>query len=251
MKKSTKKNAVFYVVILLVLIALGLFLKYKKTIIPVVPENPKEQIPTEIAPDPITIKTTKIQEENFSGTKPVISGESKLALTAQAYVDTSVDEFRKQANMDVPDMRAKFGADAPMANYTLDIEAKEVKGTETSSIVISEYAYTGGANGNNTYKVITAATDTGEILSLADIIKKDKQTAFTALIKKELLASKSLGVFPEEVKNLTFGSFSNWSLSSKNVTIYFSKYEIAPGAVGPVAFSLPLTKIKDFLSSTY
>jgi hypothetical protein len=49
------------------------------------------------------------------------------------------------------------------------------------------------------------------------------------------------------VDNLKFESFSNWSMDEENLTLYFSQYEIGPGVLGPVAFPIPLTKIKDFL----
>ena len=256
-KKLLKKNkGIVYVVIFALLIAAGLFLKYQKNIVPgVITDTPLEEAPIETV-TPISIKSVNIKEENFSGKKPIITGSSKLAMISQAYIDGSVDEFRKQANIDVPDMREKFGADAPPAHYTIEIEAKEVTGPQTDSIVISLYLYTGGANGNSLYKVITASKETGEILSLSQVIQKDKQAAFTTLVKKELNTWKPNGsegpvVFPEEVKNLTFGSFSNWSLDSKNLIIYFSKYEVGPGVLGPVAFPISLSKLKGFLNSSF
>lgn len=88
-------------------------------------------------------------------------------------------------------------------------------------------------------------------MSLSDIIKTEKQTAFTELVKKELNAWKPDGtvvVFPEAVADLTFNSFKSWTIDDKNINIYFDQYEIGPGVLGAVMFPISLEKIKDFLN---
>jgi hypothetical protein len=79
---------------------------------------------------------------------------------------------------------------------------------------------------------------------------------FTEFVRRELNAWKPAGadgpvVFPEDVKNLQFDSFVNWSIDGENLIIYFDKYEIGPGVLGAVAFLIPLNKIKDFLEPIY
>lgn len=253
MAKNNKNKAVIYIVIFVILIAGGLYLKFKKTSAPVPFVDETEQTKENTAP--ITIGSKNIKEENFTGKVATVSGESALAQKAQAYIDTSVTEFKKTADKDVPDMREQFGADSPTAQYEIDIDAKEVKGAKAESIILLSYTYTGGAHGSSVYNVITASSS-GTILSLSDVIKADKQNAFTELVKKELNKWKPDGssaspVFPDEVKALKFSSFTNWSLDDKNLTIYFSQYEIGPGVLGAVAFPLPLSKVKDFLNPNY
>ncbi len=158
--------------------------------------------------------------------------------------------------MDVPDMRAHFGSDSPTAHYTIDIEATYISGPKTESIVLGTYAYTGGANGNSTYKVITADKVSGKILSLSNLIQKEKTSAFTAVVKQALLdwrpdESDDQVVFPDEVKALSFNDFSNWSLDDKNLTIYFDKYAIGPGVLGAVEFPLPIEKVQDFINPNF
>jgi hypothetical protein len=204
-------------------------------------------------PTSVTIKTQNIKEENFTGTAPIISGSGTLAKESQAYVDKTVADFKKQADTDVPAMRKEFGADNPTANYEIDIDAKYIKSAKTESIVMTVYTYTGGAHGNSFYKVLTVSVANSKILSLANIIKSSEQAAFTEFLKKELNSWKPAGsdapaVFPEDVAALTFNSFTNWSMDAKNLVIYFDQYEIGPGVLGPVAFPLPLEKIKNFLN---
>lgn len=201
---------------------------------------------------PISINTKNIKEENFTGKIPVISGTSIVTIKARTYIDQTVADFRKQANADVPATRKQFGADNPTANYEIDIDANYIKSTKIESIVMTVYSYTGGAHGNTLYKAITASVPAGKILSLSNIIKKEEQVAFTEFIKKELSnwipqGSDVSPVFGDDVKNLKFDSFKNWSLDDKNLIIYFDQYAIGPGALGEIPFPLPLEKIKNFL----
>ncbi|KKR62515.1 MAG: hypothetical protein UU01_C0006G0016 [Parcubacteria group bacterium GW2011_GWA2_40_37] len=206
---------------------------------------PEKIIPSKEEPKtvtPPTITTKKITEENFSSTVPVILGSSAVAVQARAYIDKTISEFRKEANN---------------GGYEINIDAKYIKSDKTESIVLSVYSYTGGAHGSSIYKVITVDIKNGKILALSDVIKKDQQKSFTEFVKKELNAWRypdggdESVVFPETVKDLTFSSFSNWSLeeneNDKNLIIYFDQATIGPGVLGPVAWVLPQDKIKDFL----
>ena len=79
---------------------------------------------------------------------------------------------------------------------------------------------------------------------------------FANFVKKDLKAWRPEGstesvVFEDEVKNLNFDSFVNWSLDDKNLILYFDKYQIGPGALGAVAFSLKLEKIKNYLEPVF
>lgn len=248
MKQILKNNAI-YIVALIVLVIIGLFLRYQKKDAPVLETEEQSEVATESS---LSIDTKAINEENFSGKVAVISGNSDLAKKAQSYIDQSVADFKKTSDTEVPAMREQYGDDSNPAQYEIDIDAKHLKGTETESIIIMTYAYTGGAHGSSIYKVITASLPDGKILSLSDIIKKEKEGAFVAFVKNELLrwrpeGSVSSPVFPEEVGALTFSSFANWSQDDKNLILYFSQYEIGPGVLGPVAFPLSKEKIKDFL----
>jgi len=207
------------------------------------PQNKNE----EKTPLSISITGKEIKEENFIATYPVISGSGLLVEEANKYVTKTIEAFKVEANKDVPGIREKFKEDI---QYEIEIQAQEVEGTQTRSIIISTSTYTGGANTNQVYKVITASHEPESILFLSDLVKKENQSAFTQLVKKEL-KNKGEDVFAEEVDDLQFNSFTNWSLDNKNLTIYFDKYQIAPGALGPVAFPLSLIKVKNLLNPEF
>jgi len=193
-------------------------------------------------------------EENFSGTKSVIFGTRKVATEAREYIDQQIADFRKTADIEVPDMRKEFGADSPTANYMIYLDAQYLDGGKTESMVISQYVYTGGANGSSSFKVITADSQSEKILSLSNVIQESKKSDFVKLVKSELKNWKIEGndsfiLFDDTVDGLTFESFRNWSLDDKNLIIYFDKYEIGPGVIGAVDFPIPLEKLANFLTT--
>jgi hypothetical protein len=216
-------------------------------------QNPPEVVQNAKLPEesktetPITIKSEEIREKNYTGSKPVISGEGKLADTARLYVADTVAEFAAEANTDVPAMREDWGEDSPSTNYTIDIGATTVASEKTESVIIIEYIYTGGAHGSSSYKTLTASKQTGELLSLSDIVRLEKETEFLAMVKEKLNGWRPEGsdtpvLFTEDVANLSFESFANWSLDNENLNLYFSQYEIGPGVLG--AFSVPIPRSK-------
>ncbi len=236
------------VAVLIVYLATNLFSRKDDiTNITTTPDETPDDTDTQIS-----VSSKELNEENFTGSIPVINGKGEFVDRARAYVDSTLSDFRISANEDVPAMREQFGADSPTANYTLDIKARHVQNSETQSIVLSSYVYTGGANGNNFYKVFTASVPDGKILTLSSLIREERKADFTRLVKDSLLkwrpgGADSMTVFEDAVADLTFQSFDDWSLDDKNLILYFDKYEIGPGALGAVEFPLPVSVIKAFL----
>ena len=201
---------------------------------------------------PITITSKEIRDDNFTGSEPVIVGEGKLADAAREYVTNSVAQFRAQANAEVPAIREDWGEDSPAGSYAIEIGATTTEGEKTRSIVVTEYIYSGGAHGSSSYKVFTASKEGGELLSLSDMIKDDKQIAFTELVKEKLnvwrpAGSETAVVFPDDVAGLSFEMLSNWAIDGDNFILYFSQYEVGPGVLGAFPFPIPLWELSEFL----
>jgi hypothetical protein len=203
--------------------------------------------------EPITITKKDIKEENFTGSSITITGENTLAKTAREYVNTSISDFRARANVEVPDLKKQFGPDVSAAEYSIDFDGTYLESEKTESLVISSYAYTGGANGMSTYKVFTASKADGHIIPVTEAVKKDSQAVFVKAVQDALIAWRPEGmeetpVFKDEVAKLTIADMANWSLDDKNLTVYFDKYAVGPGALGPVAMPIPYAKVRSFLS---
>ena len=240
----------FIILIVLLLLTAGIFYVYRQEKTSIVSNETNERLPDQV---PLTVTTTEVQEENYSGTKPVIAGTGPLAAAARAYVESRIAEFEVQANADVPAMRGEFGADSPAASYTIDMNASHQRSDRTESVIISEYVYTGGAHGSSSYKTLTVSAETGKLVSLADIIREGERENFASLVKEKLLAWRPAGsagepvVFEEEVANLKFEDFLNWSLDEENLVLYFSQYEVGPGVLGAFPFPIPLAEIRTML----
>lgn len=233
------------ILVLAIVIVIALWLnKHNQAI--VVPDESVQQSPL------VTIVEETITEENFSGTKPVIAGDSAVAVSARAYVAESIASFKARADAEVPGMKVQFPDAAAPSTYTIDIQAQYTASVETESIVLESYSYTGGANGSSSYKVFTASRATGILLTLSDLVPGNQQGAFTAYVQQQLLSWRpggitSMVVFEEEVKNLTFASFENFSLNDNALTLYFDKYEIGPGAAGAMEFSIPRGDVAQYM----
>ncbi len=248
MKKQTIIT-IFVLVLVIGIAVLGYF-HYKNTDTQMPAPDVTHTPVVSHASEPVTIMEATIDEPNYTGTKPVIGGKSALADAARAYIKNAIDTFAESADKEVPNMRKQYGNDAPPAHYTIDINATLIENAATQSIVIDSYLYTGGANGNSSYKVFTATRD-DKLLGIKDIVKPDTQSSFVAAVKKQLLTYSPDGttpsVFPDEVKNLTIDSFSNFSFTDKTMVIYFDKYQIGPGALGAVAFPVQLSLIQQYI----
>lgn len=246
-------------IFLLVLIIIGIALIFTRNIwVPklvdkIIEKELKQEQLTNSAFQPIPIVSQKINEENFNGTTSVISGSSLLAVKMREYIDTTISDFRVKSNTEVPDIRKNFGADSPSSTYEIDINSKYIKGAKTESIVTSVYSFTGGAHGETIYKVMTASLSNGKILSLSNVIKKEKQNNFTELIKRKLSkwipeGNEASPLFADDISSLKFNSFSNWAINGGNLIIYFDQYAIGPGALGALEFPLPLQGIESLLN---
>ncbi len=243
-----RKTILLIIASILLVILIGiLLLNNSAKVTPTVtaPAIQNTQVPSII---PISITDEPFTLEYYSGTKPVIAGSSAIAVAAREFVNASIQEYNANAIKEVPDRQKEFGAEAPAAAYTIDMHAKEVHGANTESILIDSYLYMGGANGMSTYKAFTMSKATGKLLTLQSVVPKEKQAAFVALVKKELLALQSGGVFEEEISKLTIQSLDDWSTDQNGaLTLYFDKYEVGAGALGAVAVPISAAKIASYV----
>jgi hypothetical protein len=246
-KFFTKKVIGFIVVVIIAFIYVYVTKEPQKEVAQTVPQEQTAKR------EPITITKKDIKEENFSGSTITITGENTLVKTARKYVDTSISDFRARADVEVPDLKKQFGPDVSAADYSIDLDGTYIESAKTESLVTSSYAYTGGANGMSTYKVFTASKADGHIIPITEAVEKGSQAAFVKTVQDALIAWRPEGmeetpVFKDEVTKLTMADMTNWSLDDKNLTVYFDKYAVGPGALGPVAFPLPLSKVQGFLN---
>lgn len=196
------------------------------------------------------IEEVKFEEKNFTGAYSKIEGESRAVSLANKYIEDVILDFKTSADRDVPNILAE-DPESNSAKYSLFIESDYLKGENTESIIVNSYVYTGGANGTAIYKTFTV-DNTGKELVLDDVIKEDQKNAFTNFVKKTLLDWRvedmdHVLVFEDVVNGLKFEDIEHFAFDGKDMNIYFSEYDIAPGAVGSPMFTLNYEDIASFL----
>src|SRR5665811_906894 len=83
----------------------------------------------------ISIINNEITEKYFTSKVSTINGSGVLVENANKYIQDTLNEFRNMANKDVPDILAKWGADSPIAKYSIYLEVGQVEGAKAASII--------------------------------------------------------------------------------------------------------------------
>lgn len=148
------------------------------------------------------------------------------------FIQSETQEFIARAEEDIPQLR-EIGFSG---GYVLDIDYTLYEVAGVTSYVVSEYQYTGGANGNATLRTFVFDED-GELLELADVVPEGLRENLLAEVQAKLVSS---GGFLDAVENLTFEDFENFYITETELVIGFSEYEVAPGAAGIVEVRLPI-----------
>ncbi|HEU0085386.1 MAG TPA: DUF3298 domain-containing protein [Candidatus Paceibacterota bacterium] len=243
---NAKGKLVGVILVLLVIAGAFWFLREKPVVDTTIPpETPSIEIGVE-----------EINEEFFSGTRPIISGGGALGDAVRNHIEKIVAEFKVMAMEQVPEMRAQFGEDSPTATYTIDIRAQHIVGEKTESILVSEYYYTGGANGMSLFTAFTASIESGRLLSLSDVIREERKEDFASVVRSKLMSYAPNGntapvVFSEDVATLKFEEFKDWAIDDTSLILYFDKYEVGPGALGAFEFPIPFGELSGYLVSDF
>jgi hypothetical protein len=172
----------------------------------------------------------------------------EMAAAIDAYIQTSFDEFVGQfAQGFVPSVAFP---------WVLDIQSETLDGVSTVSAVFTRGTYTGGANGITEYHTVTAVVDGGNVLTLPEIFVEgvDPYTTLQALV--EPLIAEQAGDMTD-AQMIADGTapvpenYENWAMTTDSLNIYFDEYQVAAGAQGPVAVSIPLSELTGVLQPQY
>ncbi|WP_458120514.1 PdaC/SigV domain-containing protein [Paenibacillus sp. Z6-24] len=169
---------------------------------------------------------------------PVVSGvENKAAQTAinkalKAHYDTFLTTMEKQ----VKEAGAPTNKDMI---YEIDGGYKVTYNRNgVISFLLTDYQYLGGAHGDNILTSMTFSLKDGKAIKLDDLLKSNKN--YSQDIKKLIQAhikknANTEGLSLEQFNDLSKSSskyLDNYYLTDSGVTIFFQKYDIAPGAAG-------------------
>lgn len=135
------------------------------------------------------------------------------------------------------------------------------------SIELNNYAYTGGAHGNQSSIYLNADRANNKLLTLGDLIDQAHLKAFMQLEKTQLLKDNRDSLYPESAtafdtlvadqnwlatddEKAKYGALTNFSLTPTSIITHYNAYDIAPYAAGPIDVEIPYANIQAMLNPT-
>lgn len=109
--------------------------------------------------------------------------------------------------------------------------------------VLSQYHYTGGANGTQIVKVF-GYNALGDTVLLRDIVMPGKEQDVLTAVQEALYAFVGVSrtdddLFGSAIRDLTFDMLTDFYLTDTEAVFLFSEYDVAPGAFGAVEIAIP------------
>lgn len=139
-------------------------------------------------------------------------------------------------------------------NYDFIAEAEAVLRDNMVSIRLDVANYTGGANYMYFANSLNIDSKEGKVLSFQDLILSEDALTDLALqylrIEYESMLEITLEEAGFDIEN-GLNLSHRIAFSDKDLHILYDKYEIAPGVVGPVSISIPLSELKNIINPNY
>ncbi len=201
-----------------------------------------------------TIKEKQAEKRSeIFATYPEISGvdsAEKFNSVIKNRVNGLIDAYKKQlADYSVEDVKnlpaevgleQQIGYDVIMAN------------NDFVSLLLSDYAYLGGAHGMTTYSPVNYDLKNNRELQLADIFEPN--SGYLKMLSEYSIADlkKRVGEMSDDEwigkgASADKDNFSNWNLTKKGLLITFEPYQVAAYAAGPQTVIIPYDKLKSVL----
>ncbi|WP_046228430.1 PdaC/SigV domain-containing protein [Paenibacillus dauci] len=182
--------------------------------------------------------STQNKYTNFNIVYPVVSGleneaaQTKINKALKAHSDQFLTTMQKQ----VKEAGAPANKDI---TYEIDGGYKVTYNRNgVISFLLTDYQYLGGAHGDDILTSMTFSLKDGKAIQLSDLLKsnsnysQDIKKLIQAHIKKN---ADTEGLSLEQFNDLSKNSskyLENYYLTDSGFTIFFQKYDIAPGAAG-------------------
>ncbi|MEA2715408.1 MAG: peptidoglycan-N-acetylglucosamine deacetylase [Candidatus Parcubacteria bacterium] len=228
---------------------------------PVTAERPPVKAATSKSETPVT--TVSVREN--ASTSPSVSIEypkfpslqdSWSAAIAEA-VDARLTDFRQEVadNSGAREAtKTAGGASAPLSTYSFLAKWEKAQVNDKYvSFIIRFDSYVGGANENQDVETFNYDIAAEKIMALSDLFPgtPDYLNKISALARTRLIASlkgQADGDVPIETVNAGTEplpeNFKNFTFTDADVTFYFPKYSVAPGAYGEQKAVIPRSALK-------
>ncbi|MEE0133890.1 MAG: DUF3298 and DUF4163 domain-containing protein [Treponema sp.] len=178
---------------------------------------------------------------------PEIDGEPELNTLINNQINSWYDNFISEAELN-SQMVEEYGQP-----FTFENQWKVPLNTQDCvSVLLTAYQFTGGANGLEQMASFTWNKITDKIMPLESflplVLEDPSLDALAAVCREELtvaLSAENDTNLQEMIQTGTEPVAENYqifTISEKGLTIYFQKYQVAPGSAGTQAVLIPYLK---------
>lgn len=184
---------------------------------------------------------------------PTFDGFPALSAEVSSYVNQALAEFKSTAphNWAARIATAPPGSPRPAIDHPFTFQASWEPAQinhRAISFIVRLYWFSGGAHGDDQLRTFNYDPAVRKDISLADLFPKDRnyletvaRAARTSLT--ESLQDRSGDHAPAEMiehgTEPTAENFNNFTFNDDSITLYFQKYQVAPGYFGPQSVMLP------------
>jgi hypothetical protein len=186
--------------------------------------------------------------------KTLSAGAKEFNSAIKKIVTTEVDQFKRLVALDKPHMQTlpeDIRTNSMKADYDVDV-VKPKSGTIISVRMTFEGMQAGRAHPYHNNHVINFDLQTGKILTLSDLFKKDANflkalAAYASNALNHKLKHDNWMV-PQGTK-ADMNNFKNWNLQADSILITFDEYQVAPYTYGSQEVEIPYNQLKKILSA--
>lgn len=149
------------------------------------------------------------------------------------------------------DFNQQIEGNAVLTNHwTIEVNGEQASATQnTITIILSQYAYTGGAHPNSFQTYLNFNKETGQLIQIEDFVT-DKKLLLTVVEQQfreayDLTAEQDLtaaGLFENQLVLP-----QNFAMTKEGLLLFYNTYEIGPYAAGPYTVKIPWTRLEDVL----
>lgn len=178
---------------------------------------------------------------------PEIAGEPELNILINNQINSWYDEFISDAELN-SQIAKEYGQP-----FTFENQWKvPLNNEECTSVLLTAYQFTGGANGIDYMASFTWNKITQKIMPLESflplVLTEPSLESLAQICRKELTAALSAENDSNLQQMILAGTepvaenYQIFTVSEKGLTIYFQKYQVAPGSAGTQAVLIPYLK---------
>ncbi|MBO7163784.1 MAG: DUF3298 and DUF4163 domain-containing protein [Spirochaetaceae bacterium] len=178
---------------------------------------------------------------------PEIAGQPQLNSLISKKINGWYDDFITEAQLN-SQMVEEYGQP-----FTFETQWKvPLNNEECTSVLLTAYQFTGGANGLEQIASFTWNKITQNLIPLESflplVLKKPTLEALAAVCREELtsaLSAENDTILQQMILEGTepvAGNYQIFTISEEGLTIYFQKYQVAPGSAGTQAVLIPYLK---------